>query len=336
MRRKGMAFWLAAAILAAGMTAAAEGAGEAGAAAAGASATVTAAEAWPQGYVQDFSDRNYALPINAESGAEPKAAGYLSETEYEDSTIRVKITTGRQFDCDYWVAEIAVQDPSQLRTMAAGKNRDFASGSAEDALTLAKKSRGVVVINGDYYTDNSRKGFGFIIRQGGLYLNNLDEAGKKSSRLADVLLIDEDGDFHGLHRPGAGEIPQTIDGKRVLNAFTFGPILVEDGKAVEDFQGGDRWMDMSQGTLKQRICIAQSGKLTYKVICCSGPSYGQQGMYLKDFTQVVAGEGVEIAYNLDGGDSTMLFFHGDKVNGSRRNTLRKLHDIIYFASAEKE
>ena len=290
---------------------------------------------WPQNYAYDFSDRSFALSVEAgQTGTEPKASGYKSDTGYEDSTIRVTITTGRKFDCDYWVADITVQDPSQLRTMAAGRDRDFASNSTEEAMGLAKKSKAVVAINGDYYTDNSRKGFGFVIRQGKLYLNNLDVPGKKTSRLADVLLIDEDGDFHGLHQPGQNEIPQLINGKRILNAFTFGPILVEDGKLVEDFKGSDRWMDMAQGTLKQRICIAQAGPLHYKAICCSGPSYGQPGMYLKDFAQVVAEEGVQIAYNLDGGDSTMIYFHGDKVNGSRRNTLRKLHDIIYFASAE--
>jgi len=279
---------------------------------------------------------SFALPINNETGSVPRAEGYTSETNYQDSTIRVNISTGRKADCDYWVADIIIRDASQLRTWAAGAKHDFSSNATEDALTLAKKSKGVLVLNGDFYTDNSRRGFGYIIRQGELCQNNLDEPGKDKSRLADILLIDEDGDFHGLHRAGKGEVPETVGGKRILNAFTFGPILVENGKAVTDFQGADRWMDMAQGTLKQRICIAQAGHLHYKVICCSGPSYGQPGMYLNDFAQVAEAEGVEIAYNLDGGDSTMLYFNGGKVNGGRRNTLRKLHDIIYFASAEGE
>ena len=294
-----------------------------------------AAPRWPEGFSYDFSDRAYLLPINAESGVKASASGYTSATHYKDSTIEVTITTGSKYSCEYWVADIIVQDPSQLRTMAAGAARNFAYNSEEDALSLAKKSNGIVAINGDFHTDNSRGGLGFVIRQGTLYLNNLDTPGRWNSRMADVLLIDEDGDFHVLHQPGSNEVPQLIGGKRILNAFTFGPILVENGELVRNYDGSESWMDMAEGILRQRICICQAGPLHYKVICCSGPSYGQPGMTLRDFAKVAAGENVQIAYNLDGGDSTMLYFHGDKINGNTgRNTLRKLHDIIYFASAE--
>lgn len=295
---------------------------------------MAAADSWTDYFSYDFSDRAYRLPINSETGAKPKAEGYTSETTYQDSTIQVEITSGREYDCDYWVADIVIQDPSQLRTMAAGKDRNFAFNSTEDALGLAKKSRAVVAINGDYYTDAARGGRGFVIRQGTLYLNKLEAAGK-SSKLMDILLVDEDGDFHGLHRPADGEIPQRIDGKRILNAFAFGPILVEDGKRVTDYGGAERWVEMKHSETMQRMCICQVGPLHYKVICCSGRSYGQPGLTLDNLARIAEAEGVQIAYNLDGGDSTLLYFNGDRVNNSnKRSSLRALHDIIYFASAE--
>jgi len=288
---------------------------------------------WPEGFSYDFSDRAYLLPINAETGSKPLDAGFTSSTTYEDSTIQVTITSGREYNCDYWVADIVISDPSQLRTMAAGKERNFAFSSTEDAVGLAKKSKAVVAINGDYYTDSARGGRGFVIRQGALYLNKLDPAG--GSKLMDILLIDEDGNFHGLHRPASGEIPQTIGGKRILNAFAFGPILVEDGKRVTDYAGSERWVEMKHGDPMQRMCICQAGPLHYKVICCSGKSYGQPGMTLDDLARLAEAEGVQTAYNLDGGDSTLLYFNGNRVNNSeKRSSLRQLHDIIYFASAE--
>ena len=296
-------------------------------------AGAAAAEVQADALSYDFSDRNYLLPINAESGAKPKAEGFISDTAYEDSTIQVAITAGREYDCDYWVADIVIRDPSQLRTMAAGKDRNFAFNSTEDALGLAKKSRAVVAINGDYYTDGARGGRGFVIRQGTLYLNRLEPA--SSAKRMDILLVDEDGDFHGLHRPAEGEVPMMIDGKRILNAFAFGPILVEDGKRVTDFGGAERWVEMKHSETMQRMCIGQVGPLHYKVICCSGRSYGQPGLTLDDLGKICEAEGVRIAYNLDGGDSTLLYFNGDRVNNSgKRSSLRALHDIIYFASAE--
>ena len=44
--------------------------------------------------------------------------------------------------------------------------------------------------------------------------------------------------------------------------------------------------------------------------------------------------GVQTAYNLDGGDSTLLYFNGTRLNEFGSKTQRKLMDIIYFASAE--
>ena len=46
------------------------------------------------------------------------------------------------------------------------------------------------------------------------------------------LIIDENGDFHGIHAAQAGDLddPFTFEGKKVMDIFSFGPILVEDGE----------------------------------------------------------------------------------------------------------
>lgn len=45
--------------------------------------------------------------------------------------------------------------------------------------------------------------------------------------------------------------------------------------------------------------------------------------------------GVESAYNLDGGNSTMLMFNDGYVNADQVDAMREISDIIYFASAWK-
>ena len=55
-------------------------------------------------------------------------------------------------------------------------------------------------------------------------------------------------------------------------------------------------------------------------------------MTITQFAQLAAQEGAVTAYNLDGGDSAMLYFHGKKLN-DRSQTSRKISDIVYFASA---
>ena len=278
-----------------------------------------------------------SLPIDLSGGYAPKAACYLDDLEYEDSTIHVTV---REYQdtldgqkIAYWVADVTIADASQLRTQAAAA--DFSSTRQLDCDVIARRVQAVVAINGDYYNGTERKQKAFTIRQGVLYRDNLDPEGK-GSKLMDVLLIDENGDFHGIHQPTKGTLTDEIDGKKVINSFSFGPILVENGVKVEDFSSTGTWMNMAWDRRAQRMCICQVGPLHYKLICCMAPTHGYIGMSLDEFAAIVEREGVDIAYNLDGGDSTYLYFHGRKINNPRSSTTRKLQDIIYFASAEPE
>ena len=90
---------------------------------------------------------------------------------------------------------------------------------------------------------------------------------------------------------------------------------------------------MSENEGRQRMCIAQVGPLHYKAICCAGPARGNAGMTLKQFASFVASQGVQTAYNLDGGDSTMIIFRNEKINDVQNASTRSISDIIYFASA---
>ena len=108
---------------------------------------------------------------------------------------------------------------------------------------------------------------------------------------------------------------------------------MDNGELIEDFQGADRWINMAADENRQRICLCQAGPLHYKVICCAGPYKGNTGMTVAQFARLAKSQDVLVAYNLDGGDSTWLYFNGIKVN-DLGSTGRKLMDIIYFASAE--
>ena len=188
------------------------------------------------------------------------------------------------------------------RKMDLGKHfRDgFDSDMVMPATALANRMNAVLAIDGDYYNYKSE---GFTLRQGELFENKL--TGKR-----DVLYIDEDGDFHiqRLARKGSGR--KEIDGKKVVNAFFFGPTLVENGELNDNFACDG----MACGDPSQRMCIAQVGKLHYKVICCGAPERGSEGMTIRQFAKLVYSCGVQTAYNLDGGNSTMLIFNGEKLN----------------------
>ena len=265
------------------------------------------------------SEPKYTLPIDFSPGMEADPNGFVIGDKswlYEDPTIRVEIEQKRADDCDYWVARIKIGDASQLRTAAAD---GFDSNRTIKGTTLAKRVNAILAIDGDYFCYT---GIGYIVRQGTEYLNVLNGT-------RDVLLIDEDGDFHYVLAPDSSMVSDTVNGKKVINSLYFGPVLVQDGVAVSNPVGDG----MAQDEPRQRMAIAQTGHLEYMAICCAPPARGSYGMTLKRFAKLCADEGASIAYNLDGGDSTMMIFDSEKINDVNNDYTRAISDIVYFASA---
>ena len=305
--------------------------------------------------------REYVLPIDFSPAPAPKAEGFSESKDengkkvrvYEDSTIRVVLSETRYYltekkdrtGTDIWMADIVITDPSQLRTASFDDEYNFVSKRRQGKVVeLAKSVHAIVALNGDSWGAKEEKhNFGVVFRQGQLIENRLDE---KGNYRMDLLIIDENGDFHGIHAAEAGDLddPFTFEGKKVLDIFSFGPILVENGEAVEDYQGVDRsakkkdgyWMNMRSDEDAQRIAVCQVGPLHYMLVA-SANDHGNTGLTLRQFSDFLVSQGVQFAYNLDGGVSSVLYYHeAGKVNLKNVRQGRSLWDIIYFASAEKE
>ena len=305
--------------------------------------------------------REYALPVDFSPAPAPKAEGFSESKDeagkkvriYEDSTIRVVLSETRYYltekkdktGTDIWMADIVITDPSQLRTASFDDGYNFVSKRRQGKVVeLAKSVNAIVALNGDSWGAKEEKhNFGIVLRQGQLIESRLDE---KGNYRMDLLIIDENGDFHGIHAAEAGDLddPYTFEGKKVLDIFSFGPILVENGEAVEDYRGVDRsakkkdgfWMNMRSEEDAQRIAVCQVGPLHYMLVA-SANDHGNTGLTLRQFADFLVSQGVQFAYNLDGGVSSVLYFHGaGKVNLKSVKQGRSLWDIIYFATAEKE
>jgi exopolysaccharide biosynthesis protein len=259
----------------------------------------------------------FALPVDDSPGYPPLPEGYASELSYRDPSIEITIETGRAYSTDYWVARIKVAHPSQLRTTAA---TTFDSSRTTSGKAMAKRMQAVLAINGDYF---SYINDGYLIRQGVLYR-------ELPRGVRDVLLIDAQGDFH-IAIQATMESLAPFKQMDIVNSFNFGPGLVINGDRVKRFFNNDN--AANEG--RQRMAIAQimTGSLAYIAVACAGPKGDNTGMTLEQFSKVLADLGVENAYNLDGGNSTMMLFKGVFINALHETTMRPLSDIIYFASA---
>ena len=292
------------------------------------------------------------LPMdNLSYGPAPKDENYLSDNEYQDESISVKIYEGRYADTDYVYAHVKIVHPSQLRTMPSSiyagtnqrsKNYSFKNTSTTRGRFVASLSNAVIAINGDYYTKPECT---VVFRMSTQYRNQADG-------LRDLLIIDKNGDFSTLAAPKKADYAAYYEANKdnMYQVFCFGPLLVENGVSIipEDYQ--NRYIGAQN--LAQRTALCQLGPLEYMLVTSYGnQTKGNKGLTIPEFAQVceIAGKalkpegGCRIAFNLDGGNSTtMVFKRLDQKAGKMRyvkvncpDIERFLSDIIYFATLVK-
>ncbi|MCI5846785.1 MAG: phosphodiester glycosidase family protein [Clostridiales bacterium] len=265
------------------------------------------------------------LPVDDSAGLPVNEAYYQDATHYQDPSIQVSIETYPWEQTVCYVARITIANPTQLRTASAyGFNRKQVA-SVQD---MANRMNAVLAINGDYsYYQLSTVGC-YLLRQGQSYCQRLAPG-------RDLLVIDENGDFTIL-QSCTEETLAGYSAGAMVNTFNFGPGLVVNGQPLAD---NYRAMFNSSLTRNQRAAIAQveKGKLEYICAVCEGDKESKDGgLTMKEWSDFMMTLGVENAYNLDGGNSTAIIFHNQKINAVQNPRHRKLSDIIYFASAYQE
>lgn len=253
---------------------------------------------------------------------------WISDTEYQDESIHITINAkGRKpkssagkITCR-WV-EIEIKDPSQLRT--AMSNDSYDDPTLVRATPMAKSVNAIVAMNSDFIKYNYNTGY--VVRQGIFYRDKLSDE-------PDVLVIDDQGDFYGVIQATSDKMKELTEelqsrGLSVMDAFTFGPVLVENGAIPENMPNRQH----TGGMATQRIALLQLDHLKYAIVeIDGGNSNGMNLSELANFILEIYPE-CKLAYNFDGGGSTHLIVDGRMLHKTPNS--RSLSDIIYFASAQ--
>jgi exopolysaccharide biosynthesis protein len=258
-------------------------------------------------------------------GNPAKEDGWISDEEYEDESIHVTTehsTVGKVKTC---IVRIKIADPSQIRTAMSKDNYD--DKTYVKATAMAKHVNAIAAVNGDFFKYFYK--IGYVVRQGVFYRDALN--GER-----DVLIIDDQGDFYAVRNATsesmADYLANTFPSDRtVMNTFTLGPVLVENGEVQEittrEFQYRYKM---------QRVCIVQTGELEYAIVECDGKADATSGMTMADFAEYVQSLFPDciLAYNLDGGGSTNVIVNNTRIH--KNSDARNISDILYFASAASE
>jgi exopolysaccharide biosynthesis protein len=252
----------------------------------------------------------------------PEAAPGVTAVSYNDGNISIQIETVRRHDTTIYIAEIALADPSLLKT-AFAKNL-YGRNIRQTTSEIAAAHNAVLAINGDYYGFRNE---GWVLRNGTLYREG-GAAGGAGGAIGggEVLLMDKEGNFHC-----AGDSLSAAGLANVWQVWSFGPALVKNGRIAVD---RDSEIQGRSAPSNPRTAIGQAGPLRYVMIVSNGRARQDQGLSLYQLAEEFAARGCDIAYNLDGGGSSCMVFNGKVLNNPTTNgrniSEREVSDIVYI------
>ena len=258
------------------------------------------------------------------AGPDPGAPAVLTDTSYTSGRTSIRISTvvkGTGTDqITYYVADVTLADATQLRGGFA-QNKYGRNITAETS-GIAESYDAVFAINGDYYgfRDN-----GILIRNGVLYRDEGARTGLAMYRDGRMAVYDE-RTTTGAALLAAG----------VWNTLSFGPALVDGGHGVSgidkiEIDNNFGLRSIQGNNPRTGIGFVDDNHFVFVVV--DGRSRGySRGVTMTEFAQIFADLGATVAYNLDGGGSSTMYFNGDLVNRpSQGGDQRAISDILYIA-----
>ena len=244
----------------------------------------------------------------------------MTNTSYRESKTviykSIKIDKVTENGYVYYVAEIQLSNPAYLRTAFA--RNTFGRNINQYTSTIARNNKAILAINGDFYGFRDK---GLTIRNGVLYRDNPRRTIDNRN-----LVINKNGDFKFVTE---GKVSgESLIREGITQSFSFGPVLMENGKLVDTSK--QRWV---AGMANPRVGIGQIGPLHYLFVVVDGRTGTSEGMTLPELAQVFLKRGATIAYNLDGGGSSTMYYNGKVINQPTTMGViseRAVSDIIYI------
>ena len=220
----------------------------------------------------------------------------VTENSYSSPDISITITeeTAAGGRIIYYLADIYVRDITCFQSALA--RGTYGSGYRDSISDMAALSNALVAINGDYYGNTKE---GVVIRNGVIYRANRTDC--------DVCVLYYDGRMEVM--PGSAFDVQAAIENGAWQAWTFGPALLDtDGSVLTSFASTGRIISANPRTA---IGYYEPGHYCMVVVDGRGES---AGITLPDLSQLFYDLGCTAAYNLDGGNSSIMVWQDAVIN----------------------
>jgi len=258
--------------------------------------------------------RIYAVVTSNVNNAIPK--GTYTDTTYTDENINISIKKYRKYDTDIYVADIVLNDAKYLMT-AFAKNT-YGRNITEKTSTIASRNCAILAINGDFYGAHKK---GYLLRNGEIYRN-------KTTSTRQGLVIYKNGDFNIIKE--CNENIEELQKAGAYNMFSFGPGLVINSRVVADPNSEA----LIESTKQPRTAIGKCDGLHYVFVVADGRTEETAGLTMYELACFMKDLEVQIAYNLDGGGSSTMYFGGKVINQPTYDGYeikeRAVSDIVYI------
>lgn len=259
--------------------------------------------------------QEYQVVEEEKSVEAPKEETIIQTDDYyKDNNIEIKLDRIRELDTEIYLVDVKVSDVKYLKT-AFAKNT-FGKNVSEVTSKIAGDHNAILAINGDFYGVQEK---GYVLRNYKIYR-------KSAKSNQSDLVIKSDGSFEIITEKEV-KLADIKDAKEVLS---FGPALVVDGKVVVDKND-----EVAKARASNpRTAIAIIDDFHYLFLVSDGRTKESEGLSLYELANFLTDYGVKIAYNLDGGGSSTLYFNGKVINNpthdGKKMEERKVSDIVYI------
>ena len=261
---------------------------------------------------ESLCDTAYLL----DAGQEPVITG----SSYQSENVFIDITADRKFNSDVYVADIYIRSLDSFRRGLANK---WKNGTAKIA-KIAEAHHAILAMTSD---SAENLDMGWVIMNG-------ETLRHTKNRKRDLCVLYTNGEMAVI--PAAELVHEDIaalaEAGEIWQTFLFGPSLLDkDGKAFKEIKS-------SIGIQNPRSVIGYYEPGHYCFVQVDGrrtpsqvePGKKNKGMTILELSQYMESLGCKAAYNLDGGQSSVMFF-GGKIHSTPQNGSRRLGDVVLIA-----
>ncbi len=213
--------------------------------------------------------------------------GADADYSYQSDEIRIAVRSYVQFPEAYFIADVWIRN---LEAFKAVFSNDTFRSTYQPPLDIAAQNNALLAVNSDWNT-------GIVIRNGNLM---------RKSRIDGPLLV--------LYKDGRMEtfsMSSRQDGDELLaagawNSWAFGPILIKNGEIPSNLATSGHAPRTTMG-------YYEPGHYCFMVADGRQQDYAA-GLTMRDLAEILLELGCQEAFNLDGGQSSVMIFDGQTVN----------------------